>query len=61
MTDKKHDEQPTEISDDALDGAAGGVDAKRDFDYVGNYNFKVEIEGVTQGTFRTSFETVSKK
>lgn len=25
---------------------------KRDFDHIGNFNFKVEIEGVTQGAFR---------
>ena len=51
MTDKKTD-QPSELSDQALDDAAGGVDAKRDHDYVGNFNFKVEIEGVTQGAFK---------
>ena len=25
---------------------------RREFDHIGNFNFKVEIEGVTQGAFR---------
>ena len=49
MTDRKTDKQPNEITDEALDQASGGVDAKRDIDYVGNYNFKVEISGVNAG------------
>ena len=61
MADKKTDGHPTEIADETLDQAVGGVDAKRDIDYVGNFNFKVEIEGVTQGAFKTSFDTVSDK
>ena len=50
---------PTEIDDGDLDAATGGADAKRDHDYVGNFNFKVEIEGVTQGAFKTSWEKVT--
>ena len=56
----KPDNTPTEIDDGDLDAAAGGADAKRDYDYVGNYNFKVEINGVTQGTLKDSFETTKK-
>ena len=40
----KPDNTPTEIDDGDLDAATGGVDAKRDHDYVGNFNFKVESE-----------------
>ena len=61
MSEKNPSDQATEITDDALDDATGGADAKRDIDYVGNYNFKVEIEGVTLGAFKTSFDTVSDK
>ena len=56
----KPDNSPTEIDDGDLDAASGGTDAKRDHDYVGNFNFKVEIEGVTQGALKDSFETTKK-
>jgi hypothetical protein len=56
----KSDNTPTEIDDGDLDVAIGGVDAKRSHDYVGNYNFKVEINGVTQGKLKDSFETTSE-
>jgi phage tail-like protein len=34
---------------------------RREFDHIGNYNFKVEIEGVTQGAFSKvdGFESVT--
>ena len=63
MTDKKTTENPTEITDENLDQATGGADnTPMDFgDPIGAYNFKVEIEGVTQGAFKTSFDAVSDK
>lgn len=46
----KSDQRPVEIEDSDLDAIAGGADAKREHDYVGNFNFKVEINGVTDVT-----------
>ena len=54
----------------AEDEVQGFMPARRDSgainDHIGAYNFKVEIEGVTQGAFkdgstRSSFDTVSDK
>ncbi|MEL7154303.1 MAG: hypothetical protein AAFN51_11050 [Pseudomonadota bacterium] len=54
----KRENAPTEIDDGDLDAAIGGAGAKREHDYVGN--FKVEIEGVTQGALQDSYETTKK-
>ncbi len=54
------EDTPELIDDSALDDATGGGDAKRDHDYVGNYNFKVEINGVSEATV-TSWDYAKKE
>ena len=43
-----------ELSDDEMEGVAGGTSAKRGVinDHIGAYNFKVEVDGVTDGAFK---------
>ena len=38
------DDEAPELTDEAIEQAAGG--AKHELDHIGNYHFKVEIEGI---------------
>lgn len=49
---------PSGLSDDTLDEISGGP-SRRAHDHIGNFNFKVEIEGVTD-VVKTSWETTEK-
>lgn len=40
------DDEAPELTDEAIDQAAGG--AKHELDHIGNFNFKVEIEGINE-------------
>lgn len=50
---------PQSVDDDDLDQAAAGRTDQRDHDYVGNFNFKVEINGVQDVTVN-SWDTTKK-
>ena len=50
-TPTEADAEPTELNEDALEDISGGPTRRtEDFgDHIGNYNFKVEIDGVDAG------------
>ncbi|MEL7154304.1 MAG: hypothetical protein AAFN51_11055 [Pseudomonadota bacterium] len=54
----KFKETPIELSDDDLDAVDGG--SKIDLRKINAGHFKVEIEGVTQGALKDSFEVTNK-
>lgn len=58
MSDASKD-APQSVNDDDLDQAAAGRTDQRDHDYVGNFNFKVEINGVQDVTVN-SWDTTRK-
>lgn len=57
MADPK--DSPSQLLEDLLDDISGGPN-RRAHDHIGNFNFKVEIEGVTQGALKDSWETTKK-
>ena len=52
LEDLKASLNPTrdELSDDELEAVSGGT--RGGFDHIGNFNFKVEINGVTVAAFK---------
>ncbi|MFK7943768.1 MAG: hypothetical protein AB8B85_12760 [Paracoccaceae bacterium] len=59
-------EEATELCEVTLDEISGGP-KRHVHDHIGNFNFKVEIEGATQGAFKgvdglqTELDTALKK